>query len=602
MGSWSDRSVYRVLSGITFAVALAAGAVFVAPGRAETGVEEPGKALAMYSLPAPTRAGDPAESRKDSGAIRPPASTPTAYIAAAIASLVGDASSGSALGLDPDQGDLLDSFYIRRGFAPAWVDGTGLSARTAALFGVFRRAADDGLDPEDYIPLPVMGASGDSAGYLARLDVSLSASFLRYARHLRTGRSEPERLNADGAMARKAFDAASVLTAAAAAEDLGGYLSGLAPVNASYEGLRRALHEYRVRAAAGGWPAPAFDRLEPGSEGDGVVLLRTILRATGDLREDPAGVAAPAVYDDAVTQAVQRFQTRHGLEPDGIVGEQTRLAMAVPVEARIHQILLNMERARWLPDNLGDPHLMVNLAGFTLNYVGSDGDPLEMRVIVGKPDRSTPEFSGLITYLELNPTWTVPRIIALEDLLPQFRRDPNFAAAKGFTIFSYGGGAVDPAVVDWSSVRASGFPYWLRQKPGPGNALGRVKFMFPNTFDVYLHDTPSRGLFSRPVRAFSSGCIRLERPMDLALKLLEANGNWSRERLRAVLDAGETRAITLSRPIPVHLAYLTAWRGADGAVNFRDDIYGRDRALEAALSAQAVSVAQAGDGSAAPLR
>ncbi len=526
---------------------------------------------------------------------------PTAYVAVAIARLVGEGGDGVA-GVDSDQLKLLHSFYMQRGFTPAWIDGNGFSARTAALLAAFRRTGDDGLDPDDYIPVQTSGAPDDAAGDLARLDVNLSAALLRYARNLRLGHLVPERMDVEGALARKTFDAGNVLAEAAAADDLGAHLSALVPANASYAGLRRSLREYRERAAAGGWPVPTFDRLDPDSEGDGVLLLRTILRATGDLREDPAGVAAPAVYDDAVTLAVKSFQSRHGLNPDGVVGERTRLAMAVPAEARIRQILINMERARWLPDELGDPHLLVNLAGFTLNYVSSGGDAFEMRVIVGKPERSTPEFSGLITYLELNPTWTVPRIIAVKDLLPRFRRDPNFLAAKGFSIFTSGGGAVDPAGIDWATARAAGFPYWLRQKPGPGNALGRVKFMFPNAFDVYLHDTPSRGLFSQPVRAFSSGCIRLAQPLELALKLLEANGDWNRERLRAVIASGDTRTVTLRQPVPVHLAYLTAWRGNDGSVQFRDDIYGRDRTLEAALSAHEVNLARAGDETAAWLR
>lgn len=548
--------------------------------------------LAAYSPPA--AAGMAENLTEPRAKSEPSAAVPTAYVAVAIARLVSTSGDGAA-GVDPEERALLRSFYLQRGFTPAWVDGSGLHGRAGILLAVLASAADDGLDPDDYLPanLPDMTAGTPSANAadLGALDVGLSAALLRYARHLRLGRLDPERLDPDGVLVRKTFDAATALANAAAADDLGGHLFALIPANPSYAGLRRSLLDYRTRAAAGGWPTPAPDRLEPGSEGEAVVLLRRILRATGDLREDPAATAAPAVYDEAVTLAVKSFQARHGLDEDGIVGEQTREVMAVPVEARIRQILLNMERVRWLPDDLGDPHVLVNIAGFTLSYVEAGAPPFEMRAIVGKPGRSSPEFSGLITYLELNPTWTVPRTIANEDLLPRIRRDPKFLTANGFTLFTQSGSVVDAAAVDWSG---GSFPYWLRQKPGPRNALGRIKFMFPNSFDVYLHDTPSRGLFSQSVRALSSGCIRVEKPFELAAKLLEGNGDWDRKRLQGVVAGGSTRTVTLSRPVPVHLAYLTAWRGSDGTVHFRDDIYGRDRTLEAALSARVMKIARTG--------
>jgi murein L,D-transpeptidase YcbB/YkuD len=193
----------------------------------------------------------------------------------------------------------------------------------------------------------------------------------------------------------------------------------------------------------------------------------------------------------------------------------------------------------------------------------------------------------------VNPSWSVPRTIAIEDLLPKIRKDPRFLANNGFSLRTGNGGSVDAESVNWSAIRADSFPYALRQKPGPSNALGQVKFMFPNSFDVYLHDTPARGLFSQPVRAYSSGCIRLEKPLELAARLLAANGNWSDERLRAAVARGETRSVILSRPVPVHLTYLTSWRDPDGTVQFRPDIYGRDRQMDEALVARGTQLVAA---------
>jgi murein L,D-transpeptidase YcbB/YkuD len=517
-------------------------------------------------------------------------------VAGAIAGVLAGGRTTLEAGLAPDPHPLplepVLAFYGERGFTPVWVDDRGLRARTAALFAAFLRSGDDGLDPDDYLPPFILETRLSSAYDRARADVMLSVALLRYARDLRLGRLEPARMDTDGLVPHKAFDGAAVLTGAADAEDLGAYLATLVPSNPLYAGLRRSLREYRARAITGGWPAPAPERLEPGASGEAVALLRTILRRTGDLIDGPTTVAEPSLFDDALVTAVKSFQARHGLDPDGVVGTETRAAMAVPVEERINQILLNMERVRWLPDDLGDPHVFVNLAGFTLNYVVGGAGVLEMRAVVGTPERSSPEFSGEITYLEINPTWTVPRIIAVEDLLPKIRKDPHFLDANGFTLLGRSGGAVDSANVDWAEVTGDTFPYWLRQKPGPRNALGRIKFMLPNSFDVYLHDTPSRGLFSRPMRAYSSGCVRLENPLDLAFKLLEANGSWTRERLSDLVASGETQVISLRRPVPVHLAYLTAWRGADGTANFRNDIYGRDHALEAAFVARKVDLAR----------
>lgn len=521
---------------------------------------------------------------------RPPS---MAQLAAALSDALADPLETARLGLKPNVLAAVAKVYAGRGYAPIWTGEQGLSVGAATLIEAFRRAGDDGLEPHEYLPRRAAGRSLQMPAEVAGTELELSASLVRYATDLKVGRLPPTRTDQQGNVLRKEVDAGAVLAGAADAADLGAYLRSLAPANSLYAGLRRSLAEYRRAAGRGGWPDPAPDRLEAGSEGEPVERLRGILRVTGDLvgsGERQGG----AVFDQALDTAVRGFQARHGLPVDGVIGTETREAMAVGVDERLRQILLNMERVRWLPDDLGDPHIMVNLAGFTMSYVEAGAETMTMRAIVGKPGRSSPEFSGLITYLEVNPSWSVPRTITVEDLLPKIRKDPRFLANNGFSLRTPDGGSVDAQSVDWSAVGANSFPYSLRQKPGPTNALGQVKFMFPNAFDVYLHDTPARGLFSQPVRAYSSGCIRLEKPVELAAKLLEANGNWSDERVRAAIARCETRSVTLARPVPVHLTYLTSWRDVDGTIQFRNDIYGRDREMDDALVVRGSQILAAG--------
>jgi murein L,D-transpeptidase YcbB/YkuD len=292
--------------------------------------------------------------------------------------------------------------------------------------------------------------------------------------------------------------------------------------------------------------------------------------------------------DTALHEAVQRFQERHGLTVDGAVGPATRAALNVPVEERIEQITLNLERWRWLPADLGRLHVRVNIAGFDLRVVEEGTDRLQMRVVAGRAYRQTPVFSDQISYLVLNPYWHVPHSIAVKDKLPDFRRDPSLVSKLGYEVFrGWGADAtpIDPSTIDWNAVSASSFPYRLRQRPGPQNALGQVKFMFPNAHSIYLHDTPSRALFGQAERNFSSGCIRVEHPLDLAAVLLRHNEGWTRERIESTVGNDTEKTVVLPEKVPVHLLYWTAWATADGPVHFRRDVYDRDEAVHSALAA-----------------
>lgn len=281
------------------------------------------------------------------------------------------------------------------------------------------------------------------------------------------------------------------------------------------------------------------------------------------------GSDAPALFDRQVEQAVIGFQRRHGLDEDGVVGRDTVAALNISAVQRVRQIALNLERWRWLPGQLGDKYILVNTADFTLALYENQIATLEMPVIVGKPDRQTPIISKKMQYLVLNPTWTIPATILKRDILPKLENDPDYFKSKGMCVFAgWGANAeqLDEAQVDWSRVSPRHTPYKVQQLPGVQNALGQVKFMFPNQHSVYIHDTPSRSLFKQRMRALSAGCVRVAYSMALASALLGHDGKWSNTDLQARLKEGATKNISLAQAVPVHLAYLTAWVGDSGDV------------------------------------
>jgi murein L,D-transpeptidase YcbB/YkuD len=468
--------------------------------------------------------------------------------------------------------------------------------------------------------VPVVGAEASHAE-LTEFELKLSLTLTRYVSDLATGRFSPKKELPQQHILPQALDPLTILTNAADAADIGAYLRGFAPPHPAYAGLREALARHRALAAAGGWPMlPDGPTLKPGMVDERVPLLRWRLQRSGDFDvlpgppaspdpvslgpvspgpASPAGArsdlaaaslalgpppALPEFFDLALQQAVERFQRRHGLEADGLVGRSTRAALNVSPEERINQIILNMERWRWMPRDLGSTHVLVNMAGFELDLIVDRRPTLSMRVVVGTPYQSTPVFSEEMTYLEFNPYWNIPHSIASKEILPQAQRDPSSLTSRGIRVFAGSGGVqLDPWAVDWWSITPSTFPFRLRQDPGPNNPLGRVKFMLPNHFSVYLHDTSSPSLFQRTVRTFSHGCIRVEKPAELAAYVLRHNEGWDLERVQSVMKSGARRIVTLKQPVPVHLTYVTAWAADDGTVQFRNDVYGRDSGLFKAL-------------------
>lgn len=471
-------------------------------------------------------------------------------------------------------------FYGQRDFRPAWVDTDGVLIEAAELWQVLCRAAEEGLPRQDYpmaaLEQHLFGVIDDPS-QLAQLDLLLTDAFLLYSRNVRSGRFEPRSAGGNWFMPHERFDGSVVLAQALVQSTMTETLRALPPPHAGYHRLRTMLQQYLAVAERGGW-----SELSPGetlrldSSGPRVLELRRRLRLSGDL--DEVQPLEPERFDPALEEAVRRFQQRHGLLVDGSVGENTRAALNVPVEARIRQMEANMERWRWMPRQMEERYLLVNMAGYELDAFEAGVPVMNMRVIVGRDYRQTPVFASKVTSLVLNPHWYVPRSIFRDDILPQLRRDPARLQRLRMRVFS-ASGEVDAGSIDWTKVDGDTFPYTLRQEPGQHNSLGRIKFLLPNDYGIYLHDTPDRHLFDRSSRAYSSGCIRLEDPLDLAAYLLANPGRWDRAALEEAIDRGSPLGLTLPQPVPIYLTYWTAWINDAGVIQFRDDVYGRDRRL-----------------------
>ena len=344
--------------------------------------------------------------------------------------------------------------------------------------------------------------------------------------------------------------------------------------------LEKALSQYRQLAAQGGWPqVPDGPTLHEGDMDERIPLLRARLVASADLSA-PAAPGDIFIFDGLLVEAVQKFQTRHGLTADGAVGPKTLTELNVPISERIRQLAASLERCQPLPSLLERRHILVNIADFTLKLYEDGNLRLSMPVIVGKTYRQTPVFNGCISTLVLNPSWEVPRSIATKDLLPKIQKNPGYLSQLHLRVLRdwTTNAEIDPATIAWENLSPARFPYRLRQDPGPANALGRVKFLFPNPYDVYLHDTPAHALFQQDSRTFSSGCIRLARPLDLAAYLLQGTPLGSMDALTAAISREKTQSVTIPLPIAVHIAYMTAWVDHEGIIQFRRDIYNRDPA------------------------
>jgi len=471
--------------------------------------------------------------------------------------------------------DPLARFYAGRQGQPLWFNGTRPTARVRELRTILAQADREGLNPADYAGDTLHQACDGPAARPLACELRLSDSLLRYASDVGYGLLRAADEDPNWHIPQASLPAAALLDAVAAADDLPALLAQLPPADPAYRRLRAALADYR-RSAVTWFPVPDGPSLRPGEQGTRVQALRERL---GGRQPALLGVAEPQLFDPELGSAVRAFQGRHGLEEDGIVGRQTLAALNVTPEQRIAQLRLNMERWRWLPRELGARHILVNLAGFDLTLVQPDRPPLRLRVISGRPDRTSPAFASRINRLVLNPDWTVPRRIAVEEMLPQLKRDPLALQGKDIQVLRRLGGElvpVDPAGVDWRRYHRNNFPFVLRQLPGPHNSLGRLKFVMPNPFDVYIHDTPAKGLFAKSVRTLSHGCIRVEQPLQLASQLLDGGDPATVQELQAHIDGGVTDNLPIRPSLPVYLVYLTAWVDEEGNLQWRNDVYNRN--------------------------
>jgi len=483
--------------------------------------------------------------------------------------------------------DALWKYYQELGGDLLWLG----SRRSNEFLARLHDAASDGLDPKDYpskqLATLAAAQANDDKRSLALVELYFSAAFLEYASDIRVGRFLPRQVDPNFFIEGRSIDQTEALKALAGVDSLDRFFNAWQPANPRYAELRSALAAYRVLAANGGWAAvPLGETLKPGMTDPRVPAIRARL-----MLADGAGPPAndSQAYDGALVEAAKRFQARHGLESNGVIGASTIVSMNVPVQERIQSIVMAMERLRWMPEDLGKQYVIVNIAGFELRRINGGSVEGRMPVVVGKPYHRTPVFSDRIRYIEFNPYWNVPPAIALNEELPKLRTNPSGLAAEGFEIVQ-GDQAIDPRSIDWSRYGGGNFPFQLRQRPGPNNALGYVKIMFPNPHNVYLHDSPARSLFSRNERAFSHGCIRLARPLELADQVLRAGGvpGWNKDRIDQVIASAKTTVVNLQEPLPVHITYMTAWVDG-GVVNFRGDIYGHDAKLLAALDGKTIA-------------
>ena len=478
--------------------------------------------------------------------------------------------------------DTLGLFYANRDYQPAWQSYDYIKRVLAELAA----SEQEGLNPEDYhySALKELEADyfdtrkrADRNRLNAAFDVLLSDGVLLYARHLQEGKIDPARVEATWNFQRQDFDADRVAVALEDAIDKNEVverLESFKPTMRFYRLLRDDLARYRdLDERFDTLTLPEDTVLKPGMRHPNVPVLREQLARLG---YDVASAPDPELFDEALKDAVSRFQRRHSLDADGVVGRNSFRELNNTYGQRVDQIRLNLDRVRWVQDELVDELVIVNIPGYELYFFHEGALSWQTDVMVGTIRTQTPIFRADMSYLEFNPTWTVPRSIIGRSLYGKFSADPNYITEHNYTLYNSDGVAVDPATIDWSQYSRNRFPFRVVQQPGPGNALGQVKFMFPNKYAVYLHDTPAKALFSRTTRAFSAGCVRVRDPFHFAELLLQNEQGWGRDRIDQVVDGGDRTVVRFKTPIDIMLMYWTASPDPDHGIQFHPDVYNRD--------------------------
>ncbi len=487
--------------------------------------------------------------------------------------------------------DLLPKVYIENEFKPLWMTHFDSLERAKEMIDFIADAEYHGLNPDDY-HYQLLKAAWDKLeaesilvfdeNFVAGLDLLLTDAFMELASHLYYGKVDAAALETNWGITRdkpaELFDvhANSILTGGDVAEGFKKYYPpypGYEAMVAEARRLKAQLpDDFTVKINV-------TESIKPGDSLEGMEAIKKKLAFLGFYAPDT--LSHLNKYDEKTVEAVHRLQEQFGYNQDGAIGKNTLKALNMPVEQKIRQLYANMERLRWMPVSLEPMFVMVNIADFTLNVYRGDTNLLFMKTIVGQDYRETPVFNSQISYMVMSPSWHVPPTIKKKDVIPSVIKDINYLKKKKMLVYDASGKVVDPASINW---RKDGMRYSVKQQPGAYNSLGKVKFMFPNKHNVYLHDTPSRSLFTRDERTFSSGCIRVELPFELATLLLADNPDWTPERIRKAMDSGVERTVVLKEKVGVYIYYLTAWGNSAGKISYRTDIYNRDKTIEKALN------------------
>lgn len=481
----------------------------------------------------------------------------------------------------------LRRFYSQRDYQPVWSRTESEHTLLDTALTLIDKADEEGLDSRDYHIEALRRLRNESPDVISlALELGTTRSLLALAHDMYSGRLKATSADPDWYIPQASFDSVDFLQQSMISVNSAGLeqaFVSLSPDMPQYRSLKQLFSRLRAQVAAhmkGTRIPDDIPSLHPQTRHAAIPLVRQRMREIHDIFEKPEydiiSNDSDDLYDHQLETAIKAFQRQYGLNADGVIGKNTRRAMNVTAVEQLQQLRITLERLRWLPRKRSDRYILVNIAGFNLAAVHDNERVLEMRIVVGRDYRSTPSFSSRISHLVLNPYWNVPVSIATKDLLPKQMRNPDYFPSQGIQVFSdyryeY---ELDPYSIDWNSANRS-FPYTLRQEPGRKNALGTIKFMFPNPFSIYLHDTPSKYLFSKDIRAFSSGCIRLEKPLDLAEFVLGSASE--KNSIQEKIDSGKTQTVHLPKPVSIYLLYLTAWSDEQGEIHFSSDIYGRDK-------------------------
>jgi L,D-transpeptidase YcbB len=497
---------------------------------------------------------------------------------------------------------VIHRFYGERNFQPAWIKDGKIPELAYEMRYEIGQSKFDGLNPVDY-HFAVLNdyfsrfEAAKKQGKtlqdteLAAVDVLLTDAFIMMGSHLSLGKVDPENLKTAWNIQRNAPE---LVLDRRLEEALNGggirkSLQALYPSFIIYRKMREGLRElyedverFEKRPFAQWKPLKTDKSIKPDESNPMMPEIRKRLYFWGYV--EAYETVEDKVYDAELVKGIKKLQRRHGMEPDGVIGQGTIQALNQTPEMLIRTASVNLERLRWLPDTIKDSELiLVNTANFQLDFLHNRDTIFSSKVIVGKSYHSTPQFSAQMSYIVFSPTWTVPTSITRNEIVPLVKKNHNYLASKNMKILNASGGEVSPSSIDWAKVNPRTFPYTIRQDPGESNSLGLVKFMFPNKHSVYIHDTPSRSLFERENRALSHGCIRIQRPFDFAKLLLSHDESWTDDRIKEAMHQPKEVTVTLNRKIPVAIIYMTYWANGGGEMFFRRDIYGRDAEIAKAL-------------------